>query len=371
MSTSSERPAVSLPQYLAAGRTGAAAAASSLPWLFSTSAHALMLVLLALHWSLSPTPAGFATPEGLSVMFVSSADGSDSAGDDALGNDALGLDTGDAQGATEQSAAQYFDDEPLVDQAANRDPLPAGAGDGPGTLVSLLNEKPAVSLAGILPGVSTEGSLVGPGSGGVGSAHALTGHSGGTNRVRGGTARTGVFGAVGEGRKFVYVFDRSGSMDGHGGAPLSAAKRELMASLDDLGTTHQFQIIFYNEHPRVFNPTGTPGRLVFGTEQNKYLAQKFVGSITADGATRHDEALEMAIKMAPDVIFFLTDADEPRMTAKQLARVAQLNRGTSINAIEFGYGTQVDSEDFLVKLARQNSGKHVYVDISRLPAKRR
>ena len=75
--------------------------------------------------------------------------------------------------------------------------------------------------------------------------------------------------------------------------------------------------------------------------------------------------------MAPDVIFFLTDADEPRMTAKQLARVVQLNQGTAINAIEFGYGTPFDPEGFLVKLARQNNGKHVYVDISRLPARRR
>mgnify|MGYP001159348721 CR=1 FL=1 len=359
MSTSSERPALSLPQCLDAGRTGAAAA-SSLPWLLSTTVHTLMLILLALHWSLAPTPPGFAAPEGLSVTFVSSADGSDSAG-----NDALGSDSGIPQGAEEQ----YFDDEPLVDMAVKPDPRPAG--NGSGALVSLLNEKPEVSLAGVLPGVLAEGSATGAGGGGVGSAHALTGHPGGTNRVRGGTARTGVFGAVGEGRKFVYVFDRSGSMDGHGGAPLSAAKNELVASLNDLGTTHQFQIIFYSEQPRVFNPTGTPGRLVFGTDQNKYLAQKFVGSITADGATRHDEALELALKMAPDVIFFLTDADEPRMTAKQLARVAQLNQGTSINAIEFGYGTPFDPEGFLVKLARQNGGKHVYVDISRLPAKRR
>jgi VWA domain-containing protein len=351
MSTSSERPALSLPR---------AAAASSLPWLLSTSAHTLMLILLALHWRFSPTPPGFAAPEGLSVMFVSSADGGESAG-----NDPLGSDSGIPQGAENQ----YFDDEPLVDLATEPDLRPAG--EGPGALAALLNEKPAVSLTGVLPGISAEGSATGLGSGGVGSAHALTGHPGGTNRVRGGTARTGVFGAVGEGRKFVYVFDRSGSMDGHGGAPLSAAKSELVASLNDLGTTHQFQIIFYNEQPRVFNPTGTPGRLVFGTDQNKYLAQKFVGSITADGATRHEEALEMALKMAPDVIFFLTDADEPRLTAKQLARVAQLNQGTSINAIEFGYGTQSDPEDFLVKLARQNGGKHVYVDISRLPAKRR
>ena len=298
----------------------------------------------------------------MSVTFVSSGGEGSDGGTDGLGTESDGAQAGEDR---------FFEDEPGADMAANPDPGPPGAGDGSTALSSLLNEKPAVSLAGVLPGISTEGLGRGVGGGGVGSAHSLTGHSGGTNRVRGGTARTGVFGAVGEGRKFVYVFDRSGSMDGHGGAPLSAAKSELVASLNDLGTTHQFQIIFYNEHPRVFNPTGTPGRLVFGTDQNKYLAQKFVGSITADGATRHEEALEMAIKMAPDVIFFLTDADEPRMTAKQLARVAHLNQGTSINAIEFGYGTQSDPDDFLVKLARQNGGKHVYVDISRLPAKRR
>jgi hypothetical protein len=96
-----------------------------------------------------------------------------------------------------------------------------------------------------------------------------------------------------------------------------------------------------------------------------------VGSITADGATRHEEALEMALRMAPDVIFFLTDADDPCLTSQQLAHIAHVNNGTSINAIEFGYGTQGDTENFLVKLARQNGGKHVYIDVSRLPAARR
>jgi hypothetical protein len=188
----------------------------------------------------------------------------------------------------------------------------------------------------------------------------------GSRSLPSGYVRTGVFGASGEGRKFVYVFDRSASMDGHGGAPLAAAKRELLASLNDLDQTHQFQIIFYNERPRVFNPTGVLGRLVFGTDQNKNLAEKFVGSITADGATQHEEALAMALKMAPDVIFFLTDADEPRMSGEQLARLVRLNKGTAINAIEFGFGAQVERDNFLVKLAKQNAGQHVYVDVSKL-----
>ena len=65
----------------------------------------------------------------------------------------------------------------------------------------------------------------------------------------GGTTSTGVFGVEGEGSKFVYVFDRSGSMQGFQGRPLAAAKRELITSLESLESVHQFQVIFYNERP--------------------------------------------------------------------------------------------------------------------------
>ena len=74
--------------------------------------------------------------------------------------------------------------------------------------------------------------------------------------------------------------------------------------------------------------------------------------------------------MAPDVVFFLTDADEPRMSEKQLARVRRLNRGATINTVEFGYGAQRSAENFLVELARGNGGKHVYVDVSKLKRSR-
>jgi len=83
----------------------------------------------------------------------------------------------------------------------------------------------------------------------------------------GGKARTSLFGVVGEGYKFVYVFDRSGSMGGQGENSLQAVKKELLASLKNLDTVHQFQIVFYNQRPALFNPTGTPGRLAFATEQ--------------------------------------------------------------------------------------------------------
>lgn len=180
-----------------------------------------------------------------------------------------------------------------------------------------------------------------------------------------GKARTSLFGIVGEGYKFVYVFDRSGSMGGSGRSALQAVKAELLASLENLDTVHQFQIIFYNEKPVLFNPSGAPGRLAFGTEQNKDRARRFLDTISADGGTEHEEALRLAIKMRPDVIFFLTDADEPMLDRQQLNRIQRLAAGILIHAIEFGRGPKPDGKTFLAVLAEENGGQYAYVDISK------
>jgi hypothetical protein len=140
----------------------------------------------------------------------------------------------------------------------------------------------------------------------------------------GGKARISLFGVVGEGYKFVYVFDRSGSMGGSGRNALRAVKGELLQSLKTLDTVHQFQIISYNERPALFNPTGTPGRLAFATEQNKQRVLRFLDSITANGGTAHEDALRLAIRLQPDVIFFLTDGDDPKLTPAQLAKIRHL-----------------------------------------------
>jgi hypothetical protein len=184
----------------------------------------------------------------------------------------------------------------------------------------------------------------------------------------GGKARTSLFGIVGEGYKFVYVFDRSGSMGGRGRESLQAVKAELIKSLKDLDTVHQFQIIFYNEKPIVFNPAGAPGRLAFATDENKRRAERFLGTITADGGTDHEAALRQAIGLQPDVIFFLTDADDPKLSAKQLAKIRDLAAGIIIHAVEFGPGPKPAGKSFLAELAHQNGGQHVYVDIAKRAA---
>jgi hypothetical protein len=204
-----------------------------------------------------------------------------------------------------------------------------------------------------------------PGAGGL--------TKGGASGTRGvgdkGKATVEVFGVQGTGNRFVYVFDRSLSMSGYGGRPLAAAKRELIKSLESLGSVHQFQIVFYNEEPKVFNTRpGQAPQLVFGNEDGKEQAAAFVNGITADGGTQHMAALFKALGMNPDVVFFLTDADDPKLTDADLNRLRRGNRGgVVINCIEYGSGPSQGDNNFLKRLAAQNGGHHVYVDVSKLP----
>jgi hypothetical protein len=177
-----------------------------------------------------------------------------------------------------------------------------------------------------------------------------------------------VFGAEGEGNSFVYVFDRSDSMNGYQGRPLAAAKAELIRSLNGLQPIHQFQIIFYNTQISVFNPLAPQApRVMFADEKTKAAAEAYIRGIRASGGTRHMEPLRLALRLAPDVIFFLTDAADPQLTEDELRDLRRLNAGTVIHAIEFGAGPRMGGDNFLLKLARENDGRHVYVDVTRLP----
>jgi hypothetical protein len=179
-----------------------------------------------------------------------------------------------------------------------------------------------------------------------------------------GPAETRVFGVAGKGTRFVYVFDRSSSMEG---APLAAAKRELIASLQQLEPRHQFQIMFYNEAPEMMPSfRGAHTAMTFADERGKRLAASFAGGVFAHGGTEHLLALKAALALRPDVIFVLTDANEPQMRPDELRLVRQINRGTAICTIEFGLGPPQPSYNFLQQLAAENGGEHAYVDVRRL-----
>lgn len=200
-------------------------------------------------------------------------------------------------------------------------------------------------------------------AGGVGHATAMA-RGGPTSKSIGGEARVSVFGVEGVGTKFVYVFDRSISMEG---APLAAAKQQLIASLDSLESLHQFQIIFFNHEPQVWDLTGGQGRIAFATDRNKQLATKFVRSVTAQGGTSRQAALRIALSLRPDVVFFLSDADDPMPNVEVDDMIQRARRDdTAIQCIEFGDGPSSHRENFLVQLARGTGGGYIYVNTREL-----
>lgn len=196
---------------------------------------------------------------------------------------------------------------------------------------------------------------------------ALLSGSGSSKQLKNYQVETSVFGVKGTGSKFIYVFDRSTSMEGYDGIPLAAAKAQLIGSLNDLQRTHQFQIIFYNGNAVPWNPNPSqPPSMMFGDESTKAAACKFIQGIVGRGNTRHLPALQQALRLAPDVVFFLTDAEWPQMSRAELDRIKRLNRGTSINSIEFGVGPRRSRNNFLTQLAQENNGQYSYVDITHL-----
>jgi len=173
--------------------------------------------------------------------------------------------------------------------------------------------------------------------------------------------QTGIFGLEARGSRFVYVFDRSASMAEPDGRPLARAKEELLRSLDQLGDVQQFSIIFYNERMQLFTP-GAARRLIFATEDTKRAARRFVESVPAAGGTRHAEPLAAALRLAPDVIFMLTDGDQADdLAAEEHAKLGESLGRTRCMIVQFGGDGAVRSPR-LARLATQSGGSYTVVN---------
>ena len=253
---------------------------------------------------------------------------------------------------------------------SDRPPVPLslpGAGDSP-PVIGLGGPPP---LSGMGGGVSAMGSAHGSAVSGV-KGGGTPGSRGGINGGNGtGAGQTSLFGVNDAGKKFVYVIDRSFSMEEHNA--FRAAKAELLTSLSRLTDVQQFQVIFYNNEPLTL-ATREGGSLMFkGNDAQRLQVSEQIGSISPDGGTRHMPALLTALKYNPDVIFLLTDGAEPALSRADLESLKARNRqGTRIHCIEFGTGPQTVAADgqpvpnFLMKLAAQNSGKYTYRNVKTL-----
>ncbi len=230
---------------------------------------------------------------------------------------------------------------------------------------------PPIDLAGVLESMEST-PLPTSGSGLAGETKldgdAFAGDGSGSSSGASEQATTTLFGISGSGSRFVYVFDRSDSMNGFGGRPLRAAKAELIRSLRSLTERQQFQLIFYNDKPSPFKLSGLPLQMISGEATYRELAENHIRSVQAFGGTEHEAALKMALRMGPDIVFFLTDARIPRLSSSQLQDIKSLadSVGATIHAIEFGPEPGAPSDSFLRTLAAQNLGQYRYINVQTL-----
>ena len=224
--------------------------------------------------------------------------------------------------------------------------------------------------------VDLQSGMVAIGEGGGGGAGDLDQAAGGFGLGAGGSklggsgsmaqAKTSVFGIEGTGSRFVYIFDRSSSMNGYGGLPMANAKNELIRSLQNLGKAHQFQLIFYNETPLAYGQLAGAVGMLAGSDENKKMAIGYVRRMVPDGGTVHLSAIRMGLGMAPDVIYFLTDADEPGVSGREMDDLVEraARNGTVIHTIQFGTASQPSGNAWMAQLAQETGGKYRYLDVS-------
>lgn len=148
-------------------------------------------------------------------------------------------------------------------------------------------------------------------------------------------------------RSVVYVIDRSASMGANG--RLARARREVVASLRRLPPTARFQVVAYN---RAAEPL-PPGELLPATPDAIAAAERALDALEAEGGDYHARALCRALAFAPDLIYFLTDADD--LKPAEVAMVTRLNgQRVAIHAVCL---SAARADGMMDRLARENRGQ--------------
>jgi hypothetical protein len=166
------------------------------------------------------------------------------------------------------------------------------------------------------------------------------------------------FHIVTEAKTLVFVLDASASMGQKGAWRRACA--ELESCLRRLPPEVRFQILVFNSvcvpllprHPGWLTPT--PEIL---EETSLVLALR-----VPEGKTEHGPALRLALALRPDVVFFLTDADD--LTPEHQRTATLFNQGRSvIHTVELTQVNRLRTGMPLQTLARNNRGEYRAVAI--------
>ena len=171
--------------------------------------------------------------------------------------------------------------------------------------------------------------------------------------AEGGTAgdAASFFGIQAAGGKFVFVIDKSGSMNAD--EKLILAKAEVTRSISALSSWQEFFVIFYSDK---YLPMPAE-HLVHATPEllKKYI--HWMEDVGPSGGTDPTIALRLALALRPDVIYLLSDGIFPTAVVDAVEKANPNNR-TTIHTIAY---YSPSGEELLRKISSANGGKHIYV----------
>ena len=185
------------------------------------------------------------------------------------------------------------------------------------------------------------------------------------------------FGSKAKTKNLVYVVDVSGSMNTRGEegtSRMELMKHELKRSVSALPFSVRYQIIFFSNtawfagQPRAkaaasfsgsTDPHDLPTRtLVRATQSQKRKTIGYIDEATSGGGTNWRLPLKMAIKLKPDMIYFMTDGeiDSDNGKVPVIEDVVDYNRKTSNSRINTICLMELKAYEKLQDLASRTRG---------------
>jgi Ca-activated chloride channel family protein len=161
-------------------------------------------------------------------------------------------------------------------------------------------------------------------------------------------------------KEFVFVVDKSGSMNG---VKMTNAKAAAVSTIEILNPIDYLNVIGYSSAVDLFSPSALEA-----TSDNKEAAIANINRMSAAGLTNIYGALEQALSSFTgellSQVIFLTDGQPTSGTYQNpsaiVTNISDLNRRTADASIfTLGLGTDVDSK-FLKILSFVNSGEYLY-----------
>ncbi|MFQ5845182.1 MAG: VWA domain-containing protein [Planctomycetota bacterium] len=162
------------------------------------------------------------------------------------------------------------------------------------------------------------------------------------------------------GARVGFVYDVSGSMR----SKLPLAYTELKRAVKGLGSTRQFEVVFFNEQVMPWR-----GRLSRADPVTKELLVRHLDEVEVKSYTNLFDALETTLGLGVDEVFAISDGEpnrgRARLPRRILAELRRINvRRVPIHTVSVVRKVDGDEHvELLRAIAAQSGGRHVARDV--------